>query len=282
MQMYEHGNDSIPARHPSLFKERFYTFTPIDDLVLLMPFETINNLKVGEWSRLDNNWLKSFHQHMGKADNNTIEQIQFLWQIYRLDWHCGSTEYKNADDQLLFLVHTANGNKCCINNTQLSEFIGDEDWINGEVNTLSNIASNRTISLSWGSKKKDTKNSECKVSPCIDATSLSVGDLVVVSNHGTKWTHHAKIVSINESTSSAVAKWNSNSKKDLVDLVDCMKYDQICVSKIKRKPTDFYQNLPVKIQRSDASQTPPPGQMKTCFTPRITCQNYVLRVRSET
>ncbi len=119
----------------------------------------------------------------------------------------------------------------------------------------------------------------CEVSPCDDATSLSVGDLVVVLNHGTKWTHHTIIVSINESTSSAVVKWNSNGKKDLVDLADCMKYDLQCVSERKRKPTDFYQNLPFKIQRSDASLMPPPGQMKTCFTPRITCQNYVLRVR---
>ncbi len=51
MQTYEHGNDSICAWHPSLFKERFYIFTPIDDLVLSMPFEAINSLKDGEWSR---------------------------------------------------------------------------------------------------------------------------------------------------------------------------------------------------------------------------------------
>ncbi len=112
MQTYEHGNDSIHAWHPSLFKERFYTFTPINDLVLSMPFEAITSLKVGECSRLDNNWLKSFHQHMCKADNNAIKKIRFLRQIYTLDWHGGSPEYKNADDQLLFLVHTANGKKC--------------------------------------------------------------------------------------------------------------------------------------------------------------------------
>jgi hypothetical protein len=114
---------------------------------------------------------------MGKADTNAIKQIRFLRRIYTLDWHGRSTEYKNADDWLLFLVHTANDKKNCINNTKLHEFIVDEDWINGEVNTLSNIASNRTISLSWGSKKKDTKNLACKVSPCNDATLLSVGDL---------------------------------------------------------------------------------------------------------
>ncbi len=111
----------------SFFKERFHTFTPVNDLVLLMPFEAMNSLKVGEWSRLDNNWLKSFRQHMGKADNNAIKQIRFLRQIYILDWHGGSTKYKNADDCLLFLIHTANGNKYCVNNTQLREFIGDED-----------------------------------------------------------------------------------------------------------------------------------------------------------
>ncbi len=111
MQTYEHGNNTIRAWHPSLFKERFYTFTPIYDLVLSMPVEAITSLKVGEWSRLDNNWLKSFHQHMCKADNNAIKQIRFLRRIYTLDWHDGSTEYKNADDRLLFLVHTANGKK---------------------------------------------------------------------------------------------------------------------------------------------------------------------------
>ncbi len=67
MQMYEHRNDIICAWYPSLFKERFYTFTPIDNLVLSMPFKAINSLKVGEWSCLDNNWLKSFHQHTGKS-----------------------------------------------------------------------------------------------------------------------------------------------------------------------------------------------------------------------
>ena len=79
-------------------------------------------------------------------------------------------------------------------------------------------------------RKTNTKNLACEVSPCNDATLLSVGDLVVVLNHGTKWTHPARIVSINESTSSAVVKWNSNGKKDLVDLADCMKYDLQCVS----------------------------------------------------
>ncbi len=44
-----------------------------------------------------------------------------------------------------------------------------------------------------------------------------------------------------------------------------MKYDLQCVSEKKRKPTDFYQNLPVKIRRSDPSLMPPPGQMKNMF-----------------
>jgi hypothetical protein len=48
MQTYEHGNDRIHAWHPLLLKERFYTFTPINNLVSSMPFEAINSLKVGE------------------------------------------------------------------------------------------------------------------------------------------------------------------------------------------------------------------------------------------
>ena len=104
--------------------------------------------------------------------------------------------------------------------------IGDEEWINGEVNTLINIGLTRTVSLSWGSKKKVTGNIDGNVLP---------GDTVIVMNCGSKWEHHAVIISINESTSSAVVKWNSNGKRDEVDLADCVKFDNegVCEQKMQ-------------------------------------------------
>jgi hypothetical protein len=58
--------------------------------------------------------------------------------------------------------------------------VGEEDWILGEVNCLSNLASSRTITLSWGAKKEESINQRSVLS----AEGLQVGDHVVVENHG--------------------------------------------------------------------------------------------------
>ncbi len=61
---------------------------------------------------------------------------------------------------------------------EIYDIIGDEPWINDEVNCLANIGSHRTITLSWGAKKKVSF-----------AENLHVGDIVVVLNYGTHWQH---------------------------------------------------------------------------------------------
>ncbi len=40
---------------------------------------------------------------------------------------------------------------------QIYDIVGEEDWIHGESNCLVNLASGRTITLSWGAKKKECK-----------------------------------------------------------------------------------------------------------------------------
>jgi hypothetical protein len=40
------------------------------------------------------------------------------------------------------------------------DIVGEEDWIHGESNCLVNLASGRTITLSWGAKKKGKKSKE--------------------------------------------------------------------------------------------------------------------------
>jgi hypothetical protein len=95
-------------------------------------------------------------------------------------------------------------------------------------------------------------------------------------NCGSKWEHHAVILSINESKSSAVVKWNLNGKRDEVNLADCVKFDNECVSERKRKATDFFKNLPLKVHKSDEfhsiekkntneERTLPPGQVMIRF-----------------
>jgi hypothetical protein len=87
-------------------------------------------------------------------------------------------------------------------------------------------------------------------------TLLCVGDPVIVSNHGDKWIHLARIVEINIVTSSAVVKWDTSLHKDTVDLADCWNYDNEIILNRKRKATDFYQNLQVKKSKIRMSKKP--------------------------
>ena len=52
---YQYGNSGLRQRHPTMFKEDTFSFTPIDDLVLSMPFEFIRKLKVGIWTNIERN-----------------------------------------------------------------------------------------------------------------------------------------------------------------------------------------------------------------------------------
>ncbi len=134
---------------------------------------------------------------------------------------------------------------------------------------MSNIGSNRIVSLTWGCKKKES----LKSNTCLNSkdTLLCVGDRVIVLNHGDKWIHLARIVEINNVTSSAVVKWDTSLHKDTVDLADCQRYDNEIVLNRKRKAIDFYQNLQVKkskirtSKKSEESLEPPPGQMMNMF-----------------
>ncbi len=60
-----------------------------------------------------------------------------------------------------------------ISHGEISEIIGDEPWMNSEINYLCNVASGRKISLTLGSKKKSR-----------DSMEINIGDWVTVSNHG--------------------------------------------------------------------------------------------------
>jgi hypothetical protein len=262
---YQYGNSGIRQRHPTMFKEDTFNFTPIDDLVLSMPFEFIRKLKVGIWTNIERNWLKRLHKHLTQAENNSIKQVRFIRKIVTVNWMKESREYEDDHEKYIFRVYTTKGDNYFVNLAQIHDIIGDELWFNGETKCLCNIASNRLISLSWGSKKKESSNSP--ETPYISSCPC-VGDHVIVSNQGSKWDHLAKIVEFIESTSSAVVKWDSTLKKDIVDLADCKKYDVDEVSDRKRKATDFYQNSSMNNQMSKKSIQTPPGEIRNMFYSR--------------
>jgi hypothetical protein len=99
----------------------------------------------------------------------------------------------------------------------------------GGFNCICNIASGRIVTLTWGSKKKLS-----------DRSQLSIGDDVIVSNHGTKWEHHAKIIQMNDDGISVMVKWDTSLEKENVLLKDCRKYDVKTTTQRKRKSTKFF------------------------------------------
>jgi hypothetical protein len=262
---YQHGDAGLRQRHPTMFKEGTYIFTPIDELVLSMPFEFIRTLKVGTWTPIDRNWLQRLHKHLRQADTNSIKQVRLIRRIVTNNWKKGPREYEDDHEKYLYKIYTTKGENYFVNHAQICEIIGDEVWLNGETKCLCNIASDRLISLSWGSKKKESSNSN---GTPYKTSCPGVGDHVIVSNHGSKWEHRATIVEIIESTSSAVVKWDTTLKKDTVDLADCKKYDVDEVSDRKRKATDFYQNSSMNNQMSKKSMQTLPGQMLNLFYSR--------------
>ncbi len=88
---------------------------------------------------------------------------------------------------------------------QINDIVGEEDWIHGESNCLVILAYGRTITLSWGAKKKEHKE-QCRL---LSDESLQVGDLVVVKNHGHQWPHLACIMNIDMENKLVMINWET-------------------------------------------------------------------------
>ncbi len=99
---------------------------------------------------------------------------------------------------------------------QIYDIVGEEDWIYGESNCLVNLASGRTITFSWGAKKKERKEQRKVLSD----KGLQIGYHVVVENHGNQWPHKAQIVNIDMDNNFALIGWETTQKVDYVDLED--------------------------------------------------------------
>ncbi len=147
----------------------------------------------------DNKWLVKLMKHLKKAQSSNIKQIRFIRHIGRLDIYDNSREYEIEDDCHIYEIFLENNTTNYVNFGQINDIIEDEEWLQGEVNCLCNIASSRIISLSWGAKKKESTNS--------DALCVCVGDRVSVKNHGKHWIHLGHTISIDKNTKTAVLKW---------------------------------------------------------------------------
>jgi hypothetical protein len=179
-------------------------------------------------------------QHLKNAGNRSIKQIRLkrLTGIFNLDSLVKmirlptekndlQEEIKDKDkdmkttnlldwDKVIYDIVQTNSHKFSVKYSQISDIIGEEEWVDGEMNALSNIGSHQIVNLSFGAKKKEKKNNTQSLLGNLSTHNkkaknkgteysesnkskdcLIVGDLVIVMNHGMKWINYAKVIDIN-------------------------------------------------------------------------------------
>ena len=60
-------------------------------------------------------------------------------------------------DKVIYDIVQTNGLKFSVKYSQINDRIGEEEWMDGEMNILSNIGSHQIVNLSFGAKKKEKK-----------------------------------------------------------------------------------------------------------------------------
>ncbi len=84
---YDQKDQGIRKRHSKLFKSDKYLFHLIDDLIKLMSFEIIHNLKPDHFTALPSKWLKNVSIILRKAEVNSIAHMK-LYRLLRAN-ECG-------------------------------------------------------------------------------------------------------------------------------------------------------------------------------------------------
>ena len=246
LDKYQETNTSIRERHSVLFKKSIFDFYPTRDLIMSMPFSDVDRLKPDVWTKLNKHWLKGVHSTLRQASLQSIEKVRFVRRITRNDITSKSDEYSNPIDRNIYeiILNNKEQTKLFVNYSQIHDVIGEEEWMNGEMNCICYIGGHRILSLTWGSKKK-SKSKE-----------ISVGDIVSVSNHGTKTVHLAKVLEIKEEENIVKIKWQFSGRNDFVGMSDCRAYDVELTSQRKRKETDRYSpQQDAKVKRNQITNT---------------------------
>jgi hypothetical protein len=143
MPSFEPQNQSVCKQHISMFKNDKFTFNPQKDLVLSMLYQFVANLKSGQFTPLDNQWLKNLNGILKKAKSNSIKQIRLVRLLRTNYFGNHSITFRNSNEDVMYqVVINNNGSSFLANLDQVYDIVGEEDWIHGKVNCLSNLASN--------------------------------------------------------------------------------------------------------------------------------------------
>jgi hypothetical protein len=115
-----------------------------------------------------------------------------------------------------------------VSHGQIYEIIGDDQWMDYEINCLCNVASGRKIWLTFGSKRKS-----------VDPMEINIGNWVTVSNHGNPFPK-AQVKEIDFSKNLAKIKWEISCTTDVVEIANLHPYSTSATSKQKIIKTDFF------------------------------------------
>ncbi len=165
LENYQANKSTLRARHRKMFKKDTYEFEPIKELVLTMYFGFIDKLKKG-WNHIYKGWLDKLKQHLKNAGNRSIKQIclKRLTGILNLDSLVKNIrqptkkndslqekiEYEDEDkkttklpdwDKNIYDIVQTNCHNFSVKYSQINDIIEEEEWVDGKMNTLSNIGS---------------------------------------------------------------------------------------------------------------------------------------------
>jgi hypothetical protein len=233
MRNYERGNNAMRKRHPTLFKDKkdhYYSFGPSDELVLKLPFEFVANLKGGAYTSLPSKWMSNIQSKLNQSQRNLITSIQLVRSLRPLD-NLRSLFLQTVEpDKNNYYIYEVFMEKSIfiVSRGQIYEIIGDELWMDSEINCLCNVASGKKMWLTLGSKRK-----------FVNPMEINIGDWVTVSNHGNLFPR-AQVKEIDFSKNLAEVKWEISCTTDVVEIANLHPYSTSVTSKQKRTEIDFF------------------------------------------
>jgi hypothetical protein len=104
-----------------------------------MPYWFVANLEHGQFTPLNNRWLKNLKRILKKAKLNSIIQIRLV-RLLRANYvgNCAITLRNSNENEIYEAVTDTNDSSYLVNLDQVYDIVGEEDWIHGEVNCLAN------------------------------------------------------------------------------------------------------------------------------------------------
>jgi len=261
-----------------LFKDNInhhYDFTASNELLTTLPFQFIDGLKTGVWQRLPTTWLNTIQRKVKTAQNNSIQTIKLVQVLGTKNVLPGNdviNYYPNMSERYIYEIYM-DKSRFFVKYGQISEIIGDEPWMRSEVHCLCNLSSDRILTLTLGSKRKESsKNTKLFAvgdsNQTIeldgdDDSPIKIGNMVTVSGRGNLFPV-ATVKDINYSKKTARVKWQVLLKTNTVELCHLEKYSVNLSNKRKRKETDF---LHIEMNKWQGSHRD--YQMNYCKLPTL-------------